>query len=224
MKNSYFIIVIITILFNVALIGQSRYLPSGQSGLRIGGGVSGNEDATAFSGGVSVSIGGYVDLGLGYGSISFDEKLGGADLTATTLSPYIGIEIVKQSEELPIDIRAAGGYYTAQYSNSYLSNLAIEMSGSGWEVGGSISSAFSVTESIKIMPVFGITYGEATMKLEDNLGNEIKSDDNTTYFDIDLVISVKTGKSHYLNVSPWIRFYEEKHTIGVDFSYVLGFQ
>ncbi len=68
---------------------QSSFLEKGQNGFGISGGFSTNENISGFSGEVGYSFSGIFDLGASISRFGFDQQLGGEDLNATVISPFI---------------------------------------------------------------------------------------------------------------------------------------
>jgi hypothetical protein len=217
-----FITVFIIFLFSCSIYGQGAYLERGQSGFGIGGGFSTNEDVTGIGGSVGYSVNGIFDFGIGVESFSFDQKLLGADLSATVISPSLTFYALKQNDEIPLSFAIGAGYDWQMYSNDVLDDFNIDMTGGFFSIGGSLFGYFKASESFRIQPSIGFSYITGEVKLEDNAGNEESEKDDTTVFGIGLGLAFNISPKNIFVISPRVGISEGTTTFGVGLSFILG--
>ena len=216
-----------TVLFMLSAVcssiyGQGAYLERGQSGFGIGAGFSTNEDVTGIGGRVGYSVNGIFDFGIIVESFSFDQKLLGADLSATVISPSITFYAIKQNDEIPLSFAIGAGYDWQTYSNDVLDDFNIDMTGGFFSVGGSLFGYFNASESFRIQPSIGFTYVTGEVKLEDSNGNEETEKDDTTVFSLGLGLAFNTSPNNIFVISPRVGISEGTTSFAVGLSFIFG--
>jgi len=220
--KSLFRIFIILALVCSSTYGQGAYLERDQNGFGIGAGFSTNDDVTGIGGSVGYSVNGIFDFGIGVESFSFDQKLLGADLSATVISVSITFYAIKQNDESPISFAIGAGYDWQTYSNDVLDGFNIDMSGGFFSVGGSLFGYFNGSESFRIQPSVGFTYVTGEVKLEDSNGNEETEKDDTTVFSLGIGIAFNTAPNNIFVISPRVGISEGTTTFGIGLSFIFS--
>ena len=214
--------VFIMLLFACSVYGQGAYLDRGQSGFGIDGGFATNEDVTGISGSVGYSVNGIFDFGIGVKSFSFDQKLLGADLGATAISPSITFYALKQNDEIPLSFAIGAGYDWLTYSCDALDDYNVDMTGGFFSVGGSLFGYSKVSESFRIQPSVGFTYVTGEVKLEDSDGNEETEKDDTTVFNLGLGLAFNNSQKNIFVIFSCVGISEGTTTFGVSLSFIFG--
>lgn len=210
-------------LFGVnSLLAQGAFLDKGKSGFGVGAAFSTNEDISGFGGAASYSFVGIVDLGLFVGRFSLEEKLAGYDVSATAISPFINVHVIKQDEDIPLSIAIGGSYEADSYSSEALDILNWELTGSYFSFGGSIYGNIPISETGKIQPSLGVSYVTGESEVKDNSGNSVTTDDNITNFDIALSIFFKTSSSTIFRITPVVGFNKDNTTFALGAGFIFS--
>ena len=199
---------------------QSSYLEEGQNGFEISGGFTTDENISGFSGGVGYSFSGIFDIGASISRFGFDQKLGGEDLNATVISPFISFIPIKQDDATPVSFAINGSYQNQSYSNDALSNSDIDLTGNYFSIGAKLFADIEASEAMKIQPGAGVNYITGETKIEDSTGSQTESD-NSTVFNLGLSLIFDTSPSNSFVVTPSLGFEEEVTTFSLSLGFVL---
>ena len=93
LKISLLLIAVCVLLFTGSIFAQGDYIENCQGGAQIVGGLQINDDADGFTGGISGSFKGIIDLGLAIGYMDIHKN----STKATTFSPSIFVHAIKPS-------------------------------------------------------------------------------------------------------------------------------
>ena len=162
MKNLLILFFTIFIIPNT-IFSQGEYLESGQKGLGLYGGFSTNKDENAFGVGVGYSFNGIVDIGFSYSKSTSDSK---PEISVKNISPSISLHLFKQNETLPISLSIGANYVKGFYSFNNSDYSKLEMSSSGFIIGGKIFRKIQVGPNFSIMPSFGFFYYSLTIEFD----------------------------------------------------------
>jgi outer membrane usher protein FimD/PapC len=210
-------LIILTAIFLPSIaFSQGEYLEKGQNGVGISAGFSTNKDANAFGAGVGYSFSGIFDIGFSYTRATSDDE---PEISANNILPSVSIHLLKQNENLPISISFSAGYVKGFYSSEFLDEYDLDMSSSGFIVGGSIFGKMKINPNFSIMPSFGISYYSLTLKLEDQYGDYIDEDDSTTNINLGLPLLFDMN-NNLLVISPGVSINDDYNTFVVDLSFV----
>ena len=186
------------------LYSQGYYLERGQNGFGISAGFASNKNASSIGGSAGYSASGIFDFGLSISQISFEEKLIGEDVSATALSPFITLHVVKQNETTPVSVALSASYENDSYSSNALDQYNLELSASGITIGALIYGDINTSPTMKVQPSIGLRYFSSESEIKDNSGNSITSKDDGTIVGIGVGLLFQTAPNTIFGISPSI--------------------
>lgn len=169
---------------------------------------------------------GVAEFGLSVARASEDQN--GLDVNATGFSPFIAAYPVRQSQSFPVSVRLGATYTFFSFGGDAIDEfkeLGVDLSGSGYEVGGSLFRAFSLSQKVKLIPRAGISYVSATLKLrgEDDMGEVISEKETNGFALISLATSFafQPSSGRVFTVTPRVGFSEGEAAFGISTGLVL---
>lgn len=204
----------------IDLYSQGKYLERGMGGFGVSTGFSSNDDATAFKFSGGYSIDGIFDIGLTVGRVSFDDFGTITDLKATGIVPQVSMHLLKRTPEMPISIVIGGGYEKDLFSSDALDEFDLDMTGWAVSGGGAVFATINASPTMILMPTVGFSYTHAEVKIEDNVGNSIVDDDNSTSFSFGLSFVFNLQSNNVIYLDPNVSVGDNNTTIGFSIGFV----
>jgi len=220
MRQSLWFLLFILLNNSAFLYAQGYYLERGQNGIGIQGVFSSNKDASMIGGSIGFSASGMFDFGLSVGSVSFEEKLLGEEVSATALSPFITLHAVKQNETTPISIALSASYESDSYSSTVLTQNNLELNASGYTIGMSIYGDVQTSPIMKVQPSLGISYFSLESELKDNFGNSITDKETGTVVGIGFALLFQTAPKTIFGISPALSIHKSDTSFNVKAGFV----
>ena len=201
--------------------GQGEHLDRGESGFGVRGGVSFSEDSSGFGLTLDYLVAGILDLGISVGRGGLDEEEVGTEISFTSISPSMGVYVLKQAPEIPISCYVEAGYLKATYSGDALDELNWDMTASGWGLAGSIFGRMPLSPEAVLIPRVGVSHASIEGKIEDRFGDSISNEEATTSFDLGLSFGFDLSSDSVFFISPGLSFGDETTTFSVNIGFAV---
>lgn len=212
------------LLLSSHLLSQGSCLKRGENGVGIVGTFSHNEDFSGFSGGFGYSASGVFDFGLSVRRVSFEQKIPGYDLAATSISPFIVVYPIKQDSLTLVSVSLSGSYQSDMYSFHTSQGLNGSMSGNEFIFGGSIYANAMLSPTVQLQPSVSVSYSMGKSEIRDSYGNSFTFDNNMAFYNLAFALFFQIGSSTILGIKPGATGTSHNTTIvlGAVFVFVLG--
>lgn len=209
------------------LHGQAYFLEKGQSAFSLGGHINTAEDFYSVGASGVYTIDGTFDLGMLIGYAHEDED--DLDAGGYVVRPFIGLQLLEQSDDIPFNLTAYAAYEYAQLQSELIEDIGIEhdFNLSGFDIGAHLSYQIEAGE-ILIQPFIGIRYISANIELDIsdpslcfNYGIcDGEEDDSGIGFGLGVPFIFEAG-DNYFTLSPSLSFYDGNSSFNIGLQYVI---
>ena len=167
---------------------QSLFLDSGENGTVISGAFSSGDGFNGVGAHAGYCMGGMLDLTMGVNRFSLDDS----DVTAITISPGLGVDVVEPSGNGPLGLQLMASYVRSSYSGESLDFFGLDMSQSGFGLGAHAYLHIQSSDTVDIFPYAGITYVSYETRIE-GTGFSLTEDYDSTPFSFGLSFLMNNG-------------------------------
>jgi len=177
-----------------------KFLEKNENGVGIGAGFATGGSATNFGGLLSYTHKGMLEVGAGLNRYQFDDQGAGLEMTSLQISPFANVHALKQSKDMPINLAFGGAYRSESYSSDAMDASGLELSSSGFVVGGMVYRSFQASKTVNIVPDAGVSYFSQTLKMTDTgTQTENEVDANVTLFSLGASVAAPLSSGNVLN-------------------------
>lgn len=209
------------------MMGQAYFLEKGQSAFSLGGQVSTAEDYYSLGASGTYTINGIVDLGLVVGYIHDDED--DIDASGYLLRPYIEIQLLEQSDDIPLNLTAHAAYEFAQLQSELVEDIGIEhdINIGGFDIGAALSYQIDAG-NLLIQPYIGIRYVSATYEVDVSDPSlcftygicDFEDETSGIGFGLGVPLIFKAAEN-FLTLTPRLSFYDGNSSFNLSLQYVI---
>jgi hypothetical protein len=155
---------------------QMKFMNDGQSGFGLGAAYLDGEDFSGFGGTASYTVRGSWDLGLDVSWLSLDEETNGTNASATAVTPWFALGLVRPKEASKFGAELKVGYEMDSYSSDVFDELGVDFSSSALIGAASLYMRLESSPTMLIYPEVSLGYMTGTVTFEDADGTEEESD------------------------------------------------
>ena len=183
---------------------QSKYLGGGTTGLGFDIAALALDGGSGFGGSAGFSVAGVLDLGLGVKRYSFDEQAGAVDVAAVGIVPSAGLTIRPKNGLLPIGLTLNVSYEWVTFTDDFLDDLQIDMTGSFVSIGGGIWGQMRLSSMFDLYPTVNVSHRESILETTDPLGNGLSSEETGTEVAVTPALGLSLGPVSILSLNPTV--------------------
>ena len=156
---------------------QMKFMNDGQSGFGLGIGYLVGENFNGFGGSASYTVRSSWDLGVNVNRLALDDNLtSGTDASATTVTPWFALGLVRPKEASKLGAELQVGYEMDSYSSDALDELQRDMSSNALIGAVSLYMRLDSSPTLTIYPEVNIGYMTGSLDFKDAAGKETNED------------------------------------------------
>jgi hypothetical protein len=155
---------------------EMKFMNDGQSGFGLGAAYVDGEDYSGFGGTANYTVRGSWDLGLDVSWLSLDEETNGTNASATAVTPWFALGLVRPKEASKFGAELKVGYEMDSFSSDVFDELDMDMSGSALIGAASLYMRLESSPTMLIYPEVSLGYMTGTLTIEEPDGTETESD------------------------------------------------
>ena len=211
LRSTLIAIILLLLIRPNNLFAQGIHLKKGSNGFIISGSYSSSDDATGIGADAGLSLNGLFDLGISVArSRPKDEDLG--DIKATSISPFVEINIFKQTDTIPISLSIGGSFSKVSFSGGFLDDYNWEAKGIGFSYGGLIYGSMMLSQNANLVPMVAIVYNYNETRIEDSYGESVTDDSESLTFKTGFSIDFITPTGNVFFILPSISIDDDDYT------------
>lgn len=155
---------------------QMKYLNDGQSGFGLGAGYLLGEDFSGFGATADYTVRSSWDLGLNVNWLSLDEDTNGTDASATTVTPWFALGLIRPKEASKLGAELQVAYEMDSYSGDVLDELGADKSSDALIGAVSLYLRLESSPTMLVYPEVSLGYMAGSLNVEDSDGVEYETD------------------------------------------------
>ncbi|MBN1968097.1 MAG: hypothetical protein JW870_01900 [Candidatus Delongbacteria bacterium] len=211
------IVLIFFSFFGVSYSGSKNLFDKGHSGFDISGYLSSSNDVNTIGITTFFSINSIFDLGIGFGRSTLDQPdIISEDFSATGIAPFIGIQLLKQSDVVPISFTVRVAYERDNFQSDYLNMNDWEMFGSSLGGSGSLYGVMKISKNVGFIPSFGISYISSTVKLKNKYNISTEVEKTGTAYSAGFTFNFYLPNNNFFYIDPILSFNENGNAFGIN--------
>lgn len=184
MKKPVIVVMLLLVfmLSAAAANAQMKFLPDGASGFGLGAGFLSGDSFTGFGGTANYTVKGSWDIGLSVSRLSLDDNVFGNDGSATAVTPWFALGLVRPKAESKLGAELTVGYEMDSYSSDELDMLNWDATSKALTGAVSVYVRLESSPTLTIFPEANLGYMTGTAKIEDEAGDSLDADIDEVVF------------------------------------------